>query len=223
MRSVVITGPDATRSPRSWGPLPASVVTANPPRTATDEEDPAVAVHKPAVAECAVVPVCAIPTSTVPAGDTGGADSSTAAQAGATHAAGIATPAKPQSCRVRHCVESVIGGYKDDVLTGSAGADELNGGEGVDTLRGLGPGHVVPVVVVLDEVRGVAIVALSVGKDPSQLLVLVNPVVADTQIRSVDRVAIGAGAHGANLHVAAEDLIRTLGASVVDVTKPDEA
>lgn len=49
------------------------------------------------------------------------------------------------------------------------------------------------------------------------------PVVADAGIRSVDLVAIGAGAHGANLHVAAEDLIRTLGASVVDVTKPDEA
>jgi Cys-tRNA(Pro)/Cys-tRNA(Cys) deacylase len=49
------------------------------------------------------------------------------------------------------------------------------------------------------------------------------PVVADTGIRSADRVAIGAGAHGANLHVVAEDLIRTLGASVVDVTKPDDA
>ena len=48
------------------------------------------------------------------------------------------------------------------------------------------------------------------------------PVVADAGTRSVDRVAIGAGAHGANLHVAAEDLIRTLGASVVDVTKPDD-
>jgi len=49
------------------------------------------------------------------------------------------------------------------------------------------------------------------------------PVVADAGIRSVDLVAIGAGAHGVNLHVAAEDLIQTLGASVVDVTKPDEA
>jgi Cys-tRNA(Pro)/Cys-tRNA(Cys) deacylase len=48
------------------------------------------------------------------------------------------------------------------------------------------------------------------------------PVVADAGIRSVDRVAIGAGAHGANLHVAAEELVRTLGASVVDVTKPDD-
>jgi prolyl-tRNA editing enzyme YbaK/EbsC (Cys-tRNA(Pro) deacylase) len=47
-------------------------------------------------------------------------------------------------------------------------------------------------------------------------------VVADAGIRSVDRVAIGAGTHGVNLHVASEDLIRTLGASVVDVTKPDD-
>ena len=48
------------------------------------------------------------------------------------------------------------------------------------------------------------------------------PVVADAAIRSVDRVAIGAGAHGVNLHVAGEELIRTLGASVVDVTKTDD-
>ena len=47
--------------------------------------------------------------------------------------------------------------------------------------------------------------------------------VVDAGIGSIDRVAIGAGAHGANLHVASEDLIRTLGASVVDVTKPDDA
>ncbi len=48
------------------------------------------------------------------------------------------------------------------------------------------------------------------------------PVVADSGIRSVDRVAIGAGAHGVNLHVAGEDLVRMLGASVVDVTRPDD-
>src|SRR5213080_5366661 len=44
------------------------------------------------------------------------------------------------------------------------------------------------------------------------------PVVADAGIRSVGRVAIGAGAHGVNLHVTGADLIRALGASVVDVT-----
>ncbi|TMK37054.1 MAG: YbaK/EbsC family protein [Actinobacteria bacterium] len=49
------------------------------------------------------------------------------------------------------------------------------------------------------------------------------PVVADAGIRSVGRVAIGAGAHGVNLHVAGKDLIRTLGARVVDVTRPDDA
>jgi len=48
------------------------------------------------------------------------------------------------------------------------------------------------------------------------------PVVADSGIHSVDRVAIGAGAHGVNLHVAGEDLVRMLGASVVDVTRPDD-
>ena len=48
------------------------------------------------------------------------------------------------------------------------------------------------------------------------------PVVADAGIRSAGRVAIGAGAHGVNLHVAGDELVRALGASVVDVTKPDE-
>ena len=74
------------KSPWCRDPLPATVVTANPPRTATDEEDPAVAVHEPAVVERAVVPVCAIPTSTGPTANTGCADSSAAAKAGATHA-----------------------------------------------------------------------------------------------------------------------------------------
>src|SRR6266705_1850649 len=48
------------------------------------------------------------------------------------------------------------------------------------------------------------------------------PVIADAGIRSAGRVAIGAGAHGVNLHVAGDDLIRALGASVADVTKPDD-
>src|SRR5204862_6416852 len=48
------------------------------------------------------------------------------------------------------------------------------------------------------------------------------PVVADAGIRSADRVAIGAGAHGVNLHVAGDDLIRALGASVVDIPTSDE-
>jgi len=46
------------------------------------------------------------------------------------------------------------------------------------------------------------------------------PVIADSQVAALDRVAIGGGARGVNLHLAAADLIRTLDADVVDVTKP---
>lgn len=47
------------------------------------------------------------------------------------------------------------------------------------------------------------------------------PVIADAAIRDVDRVAIGGGAHGTNLHLATDDLLAATGAAVVDVTKPD--
>ena len=47
------------------------------------------------------------------------------------------------------------------------------------------------------------------------------PVIADAATRDVDRVAIGAGAHGVNLHVDASALIGALHADVVDVTRPD--
>ena len=47
------------------------------------------------------------------------------------------------------------------------------------------------------------------------------PVVADAKIRDLDRVAIGGGAHGVNLHVRGADLVKQLGADVADVTKPD--
>lgn len=46
------------------------------------------------------------------------------------------------------------------------------------------------------------------------------PVVADASIRGLDLVAIGGGAHGVNMHVGAEDLLRVLGADVADVTRP---
>jgi Cys-tRNA(Pro)/Cys-tRNA(Cys) deacylase len=46
------------------------------------------------------------------------------------------------------------------------------------------------------------------------------PAVADTSVRQLDRVAIGGGARGVNIHLAAADLIRVLDADVVDVTKP---
>lgn len=45
------------------------------------------------------------------------------------------------------------------------------------------------------------------------------PVIADVSIARDEKVAIGGGAHGVNLHVRAGDLIDHLGAEVVDVTK----
>lgn len=47
------------------------------------------------------------------------------------------------------------------------------------------------------------------------------PVVADASLLHVDRVAIGGGAHGTNLHLATPTLLAALGAEVVDVTRPD--
>jgi Cys-tRNA(Pro)/Cys-tRNA(Cys) deacylase len=48
------------------------------------------------------------------------------------------------------------------------------------------------------------------------------PVVADARIPDLDRVAIGGGAHGVNLHVGGADLVAFLGAAIADVTKPGE-
>lgn len=47
------------------------------------------------------------------------------------------------------------------------------------------------------------------------------PVLADASIRGLDRVAIGGGARGVNLHVAADDLLAHLDADVADVTRTD--
>ena len=49
------------------------------------------------------------------------------------------------------------------------------------------------------------------------------PVVIDASVVGLERVAIGGGAHGVNLHLAPADLIAALDAAVVDVTIPDEA
>jgi Cys-tRNA(Pro)/Cys-tRNA(Cys) deacylase len=49
------------------------------------------------------------------------------------------------------------------------------------------------------------------------------PVVADATIRATGRVAIGAGAHGTNLHVASQDLLAGLDAAEADVTSADVA
>lgn len=46
------------------------------------------------------------------------------------------------------------------------------------------------------------------------------PVVADTTLADRDAVAIGAGAHGINLHVDPADLLRLLHADVANVTRP---
>jgi Cys-tRNA(Pro)/Cys-tRNA(Cys) deacylase len=47
------------------------------------------------------------------------------------------------------------------------------------------------------------------------------PVVADATIRGTGRVAIGAGAHGANLNVASGELLAALDAAEADVTSAD--
>ena len=47
------------------------------------------------------------------------------------------------------------------------------------------------------------------------------PVIADAAVRDRERVAIGAGAHGVNLHVGSADLVDTLDAEVADVTQRD--
>jgi Cys-tRNA(Pro)/Cys-tRNA(Cys) deacylase len=46
------------------------------------------------------------------------------------------------------------------------------------------------------------------------------PVIADPEIPSLDRVAIGGGKRGVNLHVGGADLVRHLGAEIADVTRP---
>ncbi len=46
------------------------------------------------------------------------------------------------------------------------------------------------------------------------------PVLADASVAGLDMVAIGGGARGVNLHLAAADLIARLGADVADVTRP---
>ena len=46
------------------------------------------------------------------------------------------------------------------------------------------------------------------------------PVIADGGVAETDRVAIGGGAHGVNLHLGSADLIAFLGADIVDMTRP---
>ena len=49
------------------------------------------------------------------------------------------------------------------------------------------------------------------------------PVIADATIVTLDRVAIGGGARGVNVHMAPTDLVAGLGAQVVDVTVAEES
>jgi Cys-tRNA(Pro) deacylase len=46
------------------------------------------------------------------------------------------------------------------------------------------------------------------------------PVIADATVPALERVAIGGGAHGVNLHLRGADLVGHLEAEVADVTKP---
>ncbi|HEV8403608.1 MAG TPA: YbaK/EbsC family protein [Candidatus Limnocylindrales bacterium] len=47
------------------------------------------------------------------------------------------------------------------------------------------------------------------------------PVIADASISGLDRVAIGGGAPGVNLHLAPADLVAAVDAALVDVTVPE--
>ncbi len=46
------------------------------------------------------------------------------------------------------------------------------------------------------------------------------PVIADATVATTERVAIGGGAHGVNLHLSSGELLAHLDADVVDVTRP---
>jgi Cys-tRNA(Pro) deacylase len=48
------------------------------------------------------------------------------------------------------------------------------------------------------------------------------PVIADATVGTAgDPIAIGGGAHGVNLHVATQDLLKATNATVADVTEPE--
>jgi len=48
------------------------------------------------------------------------------------------------------------------------------------------------------------------------------PVIADAAVPALERVAIGGGGHGINLHLSGGDLVEFLSAEVADVTKPGD-
>lgn len=48
------------------------------------------------------------------------------------------------------------------------------------------------------------------------------PVIADAAVTALERIAIGGGARGVNLHMTAQDLVAHLNADVADVTHPGQ-
>lgn len=46
------------------------------------------------------------------------------------------------------------------------------------------------------------------------------PVIADASVLELERVAIGGGARGVNVHLSGADLLRATGAELADVTEP---
>lgn len=48
------------------------------------------------------------------------------------------------------------------------------------------------------------------------------PVIADASIAGLERVAIGGGMRGVNVHLAPADLVAATGAALVDVTQPED-
>ena len=47
------------------------------------------------------------------------------------------------------------------------------------------------------------------------------PVIVDSAVEALPVVSVGGGARGVNIHLAPADLVRALGAELVDVTVPD--
>ena len=48
------------------------------------------------------------------------------------------------------------------------------------------------------------------------------PVIADATVSGLDRVAVGGGARGVNLHLAAADLLTALNAEVAEIARPED-
>jgi len=49
------------------------------------------------------------------------------------------------------------------------------------------------------------------------------PVIVDASVSGRERVAIGGGAHGVNVHLAPADLVRATGAEMIEISVPEPA